>query len=174
MDNKSVTVNSSHTVATSSALGITSVAMNNYIAKHKAVIDQLQASNVNIFQVGDEFRFVIPSDKLFEQRTSTLSNQGYGILNNVIELVKDQRKFATKIAAYTDNTNPSEISLALTRQQAQVVSRYLWSQDINSRFLSALEYASSQSIANNKTEIGRALNRRLEISLKLITDNTID
>lgn len=167
-------VNSTNLTA-STAVAETSIATsNNYIAKHNAAVDLLLANDINIFQIGDNIRFIIPSDKLFEQRTSVISNEGYGILNNIVKLIKHQKKFSIKIAAHTDNKVRSEIALALTTQQAQVIGKYLWKQNIDSRFLSTLGYGSSEPIANNILEKAQVLNRRLEIDLILITDNTLD
>lgn len=161
------------TVTTGAAYGAES-AISNSIIKDKALIDMLQVNGVGVVQIGDELRLVIPAAKLFNQNTSVLNNDACEILDAIALLLNKENKFNTKIAAYTDNIQSPDFGLALSRQQAQAVLKYLLKKNIDSRFLSTIGYGASQPIANNKTEAGRVLNRRVEIISKLITDNTVD
>ena len=73
-----------------------------------------------------------------------------------------------EVQAHTDYKGSGESNLKLSEQRALSVKGYLVSQGVRENRLIAKGYGESQPVADNKTEEGRAKNRRVE--LKIVTD----
>ncbi len=103
---------------------------------------------------------------LFPAGKSNISKDGLGIMAKV-SAVLSQFPYHTKIAGHTDNIPihtaryPSNWELSANR--ACEVVRFLVSQGLDPRKLSAEGYAEFRPIATNDNSEGRARNRRVEI-----------
>lgn len=125
---------------------------------------------VQLIQAGDYVKFVLPSDYFFVEHTAVLNCNSYATLNMIASFICGLEKMNVKVAGYTDDSECHIRNLALSRQQAQIIANYLW-QRIDARVLYATGYGECDPIANNVTYKGRMLNRRVEITLRKITDN---
>jgi outer membrane protein OmpA-like peptidoglycan-associated protein len=161
------------TTETSSIYGdssTTRMPVKRYLAQHQAIIDSLKNQNIQVIQEGDDLMLVLSSDQIFRDQTSILNADSSSALNKVADLLKGHEKFVVQIAGYTDSLGQPLRNIALSRQQAQTIANYLWKQNIDTRLLYAVGYGQRASIANNAVASGRAMNRRIEITLRWITD----
>lgn len=85
-------------------------------------------------------------------------------LNQIAELLRDNPGKRLRIEGHTDDTGPAAVNLRLSQERAEAVARYLEARNVSANQLIAKGYGSSQPIADNATETGRARNRRIEIS----------
>lgn len=141
-----------------------------YIATHKGLIQQISNHGVQFVQTGDELMMVLPSDSFFADATPNLTKSGYFALADIARLIKDHEKFDVKVVGYTDRLGWQAHNIALSRAQARSVLNALWEQGIDGRLIYATGYGAQQPIANNITDQGRAMNRRVEITLSWLTD----
>ena len=141
---------------------------------HRVLIERLKSSGVQVFQVGNNLTLILPTDVIFIQHTPALNTNYFPVLNNVARLLKAHEKFSIKVAVYTDSIDSAEYDLALSQQQAEMIANYLWKQGIDTRFIYAAGYGQKYPIVKNTAAEGRLTNNRAEISLRLITDNTVD
>ena len=84
------------------------------------------------------------------------------------EIVKVMNNFSTAnfvLEGYTDSTGSVVKNLQLSKDRAAAVKEYLVANGINADRLSSEGYGIEKPIASNKTEAGRAQNRRVEILL---------
>ena len=84
-------------------------------------------------------------------------------LDSVISTLQDFPDALIAIAAHTDGTGREEDNLALSRERAISVARYLISRGVPKSLMSARAFGEYQPIADNTTAEGRAINRRVEI-----------
>lgn len=70
------------------------------------------------------------------------------------------------INGYTDSYGDANTNKALSQARAESVMAYLVSLGVQSARLEAQGYGESKPIASNKTEVGRAQNRRIELIVK--------
>ena len=87
---------------------------------------------------------------------------------NLEEIVKVMNNFSTAnfvLEGYTDSTGSVVKNLQLSKDRAAAVKEYLVANGINADRLSSEGYGIEKPIASNKTEAGRAQNRRVEILL---------
>jgi len=151
--------------------GITGGIIGHYLTKHETLVHKLTANHVQIILVGDHLTLILPSDLFFAPNTPILNENYYPVLNQIAVLLRGLNKYVVKVSGYTDNVGWPTRNLALSRQQAQQIANYLWNQGLDARVLYATGYGLQKPIANNDTAAGRAMNRRIEITLRQITDN---
>lgn len=135
-------------------------------SQHQQLIERLRANGVQVIVLGDQISLTFPSERVFIGQTPASISSYNTVLNRIALLLRDYEKISVKVAAYTDAQECSERSLALTRAQARRIASYLWEQGVDARLLVAVGYGQTNPIASNSTASGRALNRRIEITLR--------
>jgi outer membrane protein OmpA-like peptidoglycan-associated protein len=151
--------------------GISGGFLGHHLEKNKSLAQKIAGNGVQIVLVGDHLRLILPSDRFFAPNTPILNENYYPVLDQIALLLKGLNKYVVKVTGYTDNTGWPEGSLGLSRQQAQVIANYLWNRGIDARVVYATGYGSQFPIASNATAEGRAMNRRVEITIREITDD---
>lgn len=140
------------------------------IQQRGCIVHQLECNCVHVIQVGDYVKLVLPADQVFLNKTSVLDPCFYPVLNLVGDFLCCPDKTNIKVAGYTDCCGSCLRNLALSRQQAQAVANYLWRYGIDVRLMYAVGYGGCYPISCNTDAVGRCLNRRVEITLRRITD----
>lgn len=107
----------------------------------------------------------------FESKSFELTAESKIILDEAVVTISTSPELQIEVQAHTDYKGSGELNLKLSEQRALSVKTYLVSKGVNANQLTAKGYGESQPIADNKTEEGRAKNRRVE--LKIIKDDTI-
>lgn len=136
-----------------------------------AYLCQLKKADVQTIKLGETYRFVLSSDRLFNGGTSSNIQTAYQpTLTTIAKFIQTYKTVAVKVAAYSDNVTrgqaPKGRKLALTNRQAELVAAYLWDAGINTRLLYTHGYGQHDAIASNASSKGRSLNRRVEISFR--------
>ncbi len=86
----------------------------------------------------------------------------YSILGEGLELLEEYPNIKVEIGGHTDSIGSAESNLKLSQERAESVMNYFISKGIDSKRLRAVGYGESMPVADNGTEEGRALNRRIE------------
>lgn len=100
---------------------------------------------------------------IFEPGSAEFSDGSLSALDQLGELLETHPDRRVKIAGHTDTSGNKQTNLELSRDRARAVTSYLISRGIPRKQLLAQGYGSSQPIASNETEQGRARNRRIEV-----------
>lgn len=99
----------------------------------------------------------------FDFNKATIRPDGKPIVAQVLKLMKDNPDLKLAIHGYTDNIGSQSYNLALSQQRAAAVVDVLVGSGISRSGLSSDGFGSGQPIADNRTEKGRAKNRRVEL-----------
>tara|TARA_R110001592_G_scaffold93752_5_gene271973 strand:- start:1999 stop:3429 length:1431 start_codon:yes stop_codon:yes gene_type:complete len=83
------------------------------------------------------------------------------ILNSLMD---DEIKFVT-IEGHTDNTGGAELNNRLSLTRAQTIADYLIENGVSAKRIKVRGYGEEIPISNNNTPLGRAMNRRVVISV---------
>ena len=86
-------------------------------------------------------------------------------LEKLAQLLSDNPGLRIEIGGHTDNVGKPDDNLTLSNNRAKSVVAYLVSKGIAADRLSAKGYGETKPVADNKTESGRALNRRTEVKV---------
>lgn len=109
---------------------------------------------------------LIMNNLLFDFGKYSLQSSSFVELKKVIAVLKANPSYKVEISGHTDNIGNKSSNITLSQNRAGAVRDYLVSQGINTNRISLQGFGSSQAIANNETEAGRAKNRRVEIVFK--------
>ena len=109
--------------------------------------------------------FILSGAVNFEIGKANLLNTAYSELQKILKVMVDYPDTRWKIEGHTDITGSYEKNLVLSKQRAESVYNFFVSNGIDKSRLFAAGYASDYPIADNSTETGRALNRRVAIVL---------
>jgi outer membrane protein OmpA-like peptidoglycan-associated protein len=101
----------------------------------------------------------------FDTASAKLRPDSLASLETLRRLIDADRGAHFIIAGHTDNQGSAEYNLGLSDARAHSVVTWLVAHGIASDRLTAKGYGLTRPVADNATESGRALNRRVEVSL---------
>lgn len=116
-----------------------------------------------VFEPITKTEFVLNGEVNFASGKSELLPSAYAELDKVVKVMRDYPETKWKIEGHTDNTGSQKLNRDLSINRARSVYNYLVSSGISSTRLSYNGYGSDYPIADNSTETGKALNRRVTI-----------
>ncbi len=86
-------------------------------------------------------------------------------LDKIVQLLKDNPTLVIEIDGHTDNVGVAKTNLLLSNNRAKEVVKYIVSKGVATKQLIAKGFGSTKPIADNKTEQGKAKNRRTELKI---------
>ena len=86
-------------------------------------------------------------------------------LEKLVQMLAENPTLKIEISGHTDNVGKPADNLALSNSRAKAVVTYLVSKSIPVQRLTAKGYGETKPMADNKTEEGKALNRRTEMKV---------
>ncbi|MCB0999670.1 MAG: OmpA family protein [Acidimicrobiales bacterium] len=102
---------------------------------------------------------------LFGKDSVTINAEAQAVLDLGVALMNQNPQVTIDIAGHTDDDGTDEYNFQLSTQRVQVILDYLVGQGIDPSRLTGAAYGESQPIADNATEEGRRLNRRVEFTI---------
>ena len=108
---------------------------------------------------------MVMKNVLFEVDKSQLKAESFVELNQLVEYLNRNATLYIEIGGHTDNTGSAQRNTVLSEARAKAVFSYLVSKGIAADRLTFKGYGSTQPVATNDTEAGRAQNRRTEIKI---------
>ncbi len=87
-------------------------------------------------------------------------------LDALAAFMRKNQKFTLSITGYTDNTGKDKKNRELSEKRAVSVMYYLSEKGVDRQRLNYLGHSSENPIGDNKTEQGKAMNRRVEAELE--------
>ena len=100
---------------------------------------------------------------LFDTASPTLQPQSQEQLRNIAAILKDYPNVHLKIGGYTDTVGSAGANLKLSQDRAANVTNELVRMGISPDRLEAQGYGEDHPVADNSTDTGRALNRRISM-----------
>ena len=102
----------------------------------------------------------------FDTNKSTIKPESASIIEQIVELMKSQTGLKLSIEGHTDSQGTPEKNKILSLDRAKAVIKTVAQGGINESRMSAVGWGQEKPIADNRTEEGRAKNRRVEIVKK--------
>ena len=103
----------------------------------------------------------------FATGSAKLLPKSYKSLNELVKILNDNPAYKLEINGHTDNTGKAEKNQILSENRAKSVAEYLKTKGImDNTKLITIGFGQNKPIADNKKSVGRAKNRRVEISVK--------
>ncbi len=157
--------------------GLAGGLIGHYMDKQKREFDQLLAESqareqAAIMQgVQKEQNAIIltfKSDVMFDTNSSVIKSAAYasGEIDRVAQILNRYPDTTIKVVGYTDSTGSESYNQQLSEQRANSVKNALVVKNVQTARISALGMGESNPIADNTTEGGRQLNRRVAIIIE--------
>lgn len=150
--------------------GLAGSAVGNYMDKEEAKLRaKLQGTGVSVTRSGDNIILNMPGNVTFATNSADVSASFYPVLDSVSLVLKEYDKTTVDVAGHADSTGAADKNLELSQRRAASVAAYLESHGVNAERVIATGYGETKPVASNDTPEGRALNRRVEITLEPVT-----
>lgn len=102
----------------------------------------------------------------FEVGSDRLQPQSYVVLDQIVQILKENPTYGLQIAGHTDSTGDTNSNIDLSARRAKSCYDYMVSKGIDDDRLGFVGYGEDRPIATNDTAEGRSLNRRVEFVVK--------
>jgi outer membrane protein OmpA-like peptidoglycan-associated protein len=146
--------------------GLAGAVVGAYMDKQEAELrQQLRDSGVSVTRQGDNITLNMPSNITFSSGSSDLNASFFKVLDSVSLVVKKYDKTIVEFAGHTDSVGSEASNQALSERRANTVAQYLISKGLKNERVIVIGAGESRPVASNATPEGRALNRRVELTL---------
>ena len=102
----------------------------------------------------------------FDTGKATIKPESTGEINRITKIMTDDPTINFEIQGHCDNTGSDKVNDPLSQQRAEAVVKALEEQGVDPFNLRPVGKGSHEPVADNKTEEGRAKNRRVEFIKK--------
>src|SRR3990170_793941 len=130
----------------------------------KQSIDSVFQKNIPL-QPLEANAYVVLNNIFFDVNKSGIKTESQVELDKIVQLLNDNPTVKIQISGHTDNVGKPSENLTLSNNRAKTVVSYLINKRISPQRLSYKGFGETQPIADNKTEEGRAKNRRTEMKV---------
>jgi outer membrane protein OmpA-like peptidoglycan-associated protein len=112
-------------------------------------------------------QIVILQQVNFETGRDEIKADSFDLLGQVAAVMRDHPEIArVAVDGHTDNRGGDKPNVNLSERRAVAVVRWLTEHGVDARRLEARGFGARRPIADNKTEAGRAKNRRVEFQIR--------
>lgn len=99
----------------------------------------------------------------FDSGKATIKTESKPVIDEIVKLMADNPELKLSIEGHTDNVGTDESNLILSQNRAKSVTEAVISGGIDNSRLQSKGYGELKPIADNKTDEGKAKNRRVEL-----------
>ena len=141
-----------------------------YMDKQEAELRaELEGTGVSVTRLGDNITLNMPGNVTFATDSSDLNPAFFDVLKSVSKVLKEYEQTVVEVAGHTDSTGSDEYNQGLSERRAATVSQYLNTRGIKNQRLISIGLGEQMPVADNRSETGRQLNRRVEITMVPLT-----
>jgi outer membrane protein OmpA-like peptidoglycan-associated protein len=147
--------------------GVAGVSIGRYMDNQEAALQQQFAASeaANVQRNTDVLAVTFKSDVLYDVNSSTLKPGAYAEINRAASVLVSYPQTNIQIAGHTDSTGSETYNRALSERRAVGVQNALLGQGVDAVRMQNIGFGESHPIADNTTEAGRQLNRRVVITI---------
>ena len=130
------------------------------------ILHRLNEHGVRVITIGQDYLISIPANRLFAGQSPRVLWRSYAVLNDVVCYLKQFNKVSVNVTAFSSKYVSPTRERALTSARARSVADYLWSQDIDSRFIFTRGLGSDKPILAGDRGGDSSPNSRIEITFR--------
>ena len=142
----------------------------------KELRESTAGSGVDVSEVdgGEAILVNLPDGVTFDVGSATLKPGFRSTLDDVATSLQQYPNSLIDVYGHTDSTGSDSFNQGLSERRAQTVANYMTSRGVNSARIRWQGFGETMPVADNSTEEGRRLNRRVEIKIIPLTQAEID
>ena len=160
--------------------GLVGAGVGNYMDRQiqdlqKYLQPEIQRGEITVEKRGGDNGLLVrmTSSTGFDNLSATLKPDYIGTLKKIAYVLNQYGKTTVTVIGHTDSLGTYADNQALSERRAQSVLDYFASQNVNALRLEAYGKGESEPRADNATEAGRALNRRVELWIVPVVENAV-
>ncbi len=149
---------------------LSGAAVGSYMDRQEAELRrQLEGTGVGVTRRGDEIILNMPGNVTFGFDSADLRPDFFEVLNSVALVLEEFDQTVLVVDGHTDSTGSHQYNMGLSERRAETVGRYLIGQGVEPVRIATYGYGPDYPVASNENEVGRAQNRRVELTLMPVT-----
>ncbi|MCK5830909.1 MAG: OmpA family protein [Methylococcales bacterium] len=127
---------------------------------------RLEGTGVRVQRLGDDLKLIMPGNITFATNAANINESFYPILDSVGTILNEFHKTSVNISGYTDSTGSDKHNQTLSENRANSVASYMVRTGVQHGRIQSRGFGERYPVASNNAEMGRAQNRRVEISIR--------
>jgi len=132
----------------------------------KLMEQKIEVSASEMRDALDSQGFIALYGILFDTGKDTIKPESAALLAEIVKLLDGNKALKLAIEGHTDNVGKAAANQTLSKQRADSVKKYLVAKGIAGARLTTAGHGDKKPVADNRTEDGRAKNRRVELVKK--------
>ena len=108
----------------------------------------------------------IALDIRFDTGKATIKPESQPIVDQIVALLKENTSLKLSIEGHTDNVGDAKSNKTLSENRAKAVMSAIVGAGVSAARLSVAGFGAERPVADNRTEEGKAKNRRVELVKK--------
>ncbi len=145
-----------------------------YMDKQEAELrEQMAGTGVDVVRNGDNITLDVPGGVTFAFNSADLNAQFFPVLDKVAATLAEYDKTIIEVAGHTDSVGSDAYNLQLSDRRANSVAAYLSGHGVARTRIVTVGAGEGHPIASNDTDAGRAQNRRVEITIVPVTQESV-
>jgi outer membrane protein OmpA-like peptidoglycan-associated protein len=145
-----------------------------YMDKQEAKLrQQMAGTGVDVVRKGDNITLDVPGGVTFAFDSDAINSQFYPVLDKVAGTLAEYDKTVIEVAGHTDSVGSDAYNQQLSERRANSVASYLSGRGVNRSRVVTVGAGEQHPVASNDTEDGRAQNRRVEITIVPVTQDSV-
>lgn len=127
---------------------------------------RLEGTGVRVERQGDNLKLIMPGNITFATDSSNINGNFYPILDSVAMILKEFDETSINISGFTDSSGSDNYNQILSEKRANSVASYIVQSGIQHGRIQSRGFGERYPVASNDSAMGRAQNRRVEISIR--------
>jgi len=127
---------------------------------------RLEGTGVRVQRQGDNLKLIMPGNITFATNSSNINSNFYAILDSVGIIFKEFNNTSIDISGFTDSVGSDSSNQTLSERRANSVASYIVRTGVHHGRIQARGFGERYPVASNQSAMGRAQNRRVEISIR--------
>jgi outer membrane protein OmpA-like peptidoglycan-associated protein len=147
--------------------GVAGGSIGRYMDNQEAALRQQFAASdaASIQRNADVLAVTFKGDVLFDVNSSVLKPGSYSEIDRVANVLVQYPQTNIQIAGHTDSTGSETYNQELSESRAMSVQNALVNKGVSPNRMRSIGFGEGQPIADNSTEAGRQLNRRVTVTI---------
>lgn len=129
----------------------------------KAMEQQIEVTASEMLDALNKDGFIALYGILFDTGKDTIKAESEPLLDEIVSMLKDNAALELSVEGHTDNVGKAKANQSLSDKRAASVKKYLVSKGVDAKRLTTKGWGDGKPVADNRTEDGRARNRRVEL-----------
>lgn len=168
-DKKNRTENAVLGAALGAAIG---AGIGNYMDKQEAALRRsLEGSGVDVERDGESIKLTLPESITFGFDQAELDPSFYDTLDQVAGVLAEYDQTLIQVDGHTDSAGGTRYNQLLSERRSGSVANYLQQNGVYYTRITTRGYGASMPVADNATEVGRAQNRRVEMTITEVANH---